>query len=1060
MKDPGTQPHHDPPEGGKARERLKAFLAARGMTEADAGPIAAANAAAVPQAVALEAGLAQQVAQAQPQWHWLGPEFMPNGQTAIANTRVPVSGRVAAIAIDPSNSNHLLCGSAGGGIWESFSRGADWAPRTDSMLTLTTGALAFDPSNTATVYAGTGEGNSYSSLGQGILRSTDGGTTWALLTAGPFVGQGFFRIIVDQANRQHLLAATTGGLYESADGGVTWQVRRAVKTWEVAMQPGGGATAEVLAASSDGLQRSTDGGTTWAAQALTGAPAAWDRLAVAIAPSDGSTAFAFGASAGRVYLWRRSSGVWSALTTPAGMDISQAWYDWYVAAAPDQANQVYLGAKDVYRGDLVSGAWTWTDVSAKSPGDCIHLDQHAIAFDPANASTVYCGCDGGLFRSPDRGVTWISLNAGLGITEIEYMALDRTTPGWLLAGTQDNGSILYLGSTVFQLGAVGDGGDCGVDQTNPNTCYHSYYYMGLEKSTARGAAGTFNWIGPNTPAGFNTLWYPPMGVNGPTVVQAGQSVYISFNSGLQWAQQPLPAGHLASAVYLPTSALIYIATTTGGVFSIASDPASGVGWWAAPIQLTSPRAAYISALVVDPSNANRIWVTISQTGGGQVYRSDDGAKTWNNMTAGLPALPINSVAVDNTNSSRVWVSADVGVYQSLDAGATWTPFYQNLPNVLVEDLEFHPAARVLRAATRSRGVWEAKIDQAGSSVWPPAMKACVALQVIDATGAIQVFATQTGKSVAFIKQTSTGWGSWTSLGGTVTSALTGGTNANGSLELFVRGADGTLNHVWQSGLASTAWNAGSLGGFITGDPVVAANTSGCLEVFARGQDGSLMHITQTTPSSSSSGGWGSWSSLGGVITSSPAVFANTNGCLEVFARGQDGSLMHITQTTPGGSYGAWSSLGGSLTGAPAVNDNQDGRLEVFARGQDGSLMHIAQTTAGGGYGAWSSLGGGLNSDPTVLMVPGGCLYALVQGTDGALYYNAQVAAGGASGWTGWNSLGGIITCTPAAIVDYNLCLEVFARGTDGALYRNAQTAQGSSTWTGWSSLGGTLLGFQ
>ena len=42
-----------------------------------------------------------------------------------------------------------------------------------------------------------------------------------------------------------------------------------------------------------------------------------------------------------------------------------------------------------------------------------------------------------------------------------------------------------------------------------------------------------------------------------------------------------------------------------------------------------------------------------------------------NRTAGLPNIPINSVTVDPANFKRVWVAADVGVYQSLDLGATW-----------------------------------------------------------------------------------------------------------------------------------------------------------------------------------------------------------------------------------------------------------------------------------------------------------------------------------------------------------------------------------------------------
>ena len=186
---------------------------------------------------------------------------MPGGQT-YGDTRVDVSGRVSCIAIDPGNSNHLLCGSAAGGVWESRDRGATWTPRTDFAPTLTVGAVAFDPANPSRAYCGTGEGNFYSGLGAGVLRSLDGGSTWTRIASAPFIGRGFYELIVDPANGNHLIAASTGGLHESADGGVNWTARRAARTWDLSMHPAGGASSEVLAACQDGLFRSTNGGTT------------------------------------------------------------------------------------------------------------------------------------------------------------------------------------------------------------------------------------------------------------------------------------------------------------------------------------------------------------------------------------------------------------------------------------------------------------------------------------------------------------------------------------------------------------------------------------------------------------------------------------------------------------------------------------------------------------------------------------------------------------------------------------------------------------------------------
>ena len=122
-------------------------------------------------------------------WQSIGPDVIKNGQT-YGNSRVDVSGRVSAIAVDPADTKHVLCGSAGGGIWESRDGGGSWQQRTDAMPTLTIGAVAFDPGDSKKVYAGSGEGNFYASLGAGVYSSSDGGTTWKVLGEWPLRRQG------------------------------------------------------------------------------------------------------------------------------------------------------------------------------------------------------------------------------------------------------------------------------------------------------------------------------------------------------------------------------------------------------------------------------------------------------------------------------------------------------------------------------------------------------------------------------------------------------------------------------------------------------------------------------------------------------------------------------------------------------------------------------------------------------------------------------------------------------------------------------------------------------
>ncbi|WP_111765745.1 matrixin family metalloprotease [Nakamurella deserti] len=303
----------------------------------------------------------------------------------------------------------------------------------------------------------------------------------------------------------------------------------------------------------------------------------------------------------------------------------------------------------------------------------------------------------------------------------------------------------------------------------------------------------------------------------------------------------------------------------------------------------------------------------------------------------------------------------------------------------------------------------------------------------NADGRMEVFVRGADNALWHIWQTapSNGWGGWSSLGGVIQGAPTVGRNADGRLEVFARGTDGALWHRWQTAPNGTWSGWESLGGGIF-QPVVSSNADGRLEVFVKGLDGALWHIWQVRPN----GTWSGWESLGGVLGSTVAVDRNQDGRLEVFVRGTDGALYHQWQVAPNGTWSGWASLGGVITEAPAVGRNADGRLEVFARGTDGALWHLWQVAPNGTWSGWASLGGGITL-PAVRANADGRLEVFVRGGDGALWHIWQLVPNG--GWGGWSSLGGLQTEGPTVGRNADGRLEAFVRGGDGALWHTWQS---------------------
>lgn len=142
-----------------------------------------------------------------------------------------MSGRVVALAVNPSDPTEFYVGYASGGVWYTQNNGTTFKPVLDTAPTQNVGDIAVDWKN-HTIWVGTGEDNSSRSsyAGIGILKSTDRGKTWQ--HTGLFDSHHIGRILLNPDNPNEIIVGAIGhlytpnkerGIFKSVDGGKTWQ---------------------------------------------------------------------------------------------------------------------------------------------------------------------------------------------------------------------------------------------------------------------------------------------------------------------------------------------------------------------------------------------------------------------------------------------------------------------------------------------------------------------------------------------------------------------------------------------------------------------------------------------------------------------------------------------------------------------------------------------------------------------------------------------------------------------------------------------------------------------
>lgn len=670
-----------------------------------------------------------------------------NGQMPGPNT-----GSVLDMAIDPSGDTDQIvyAVSNDGGLWKTTDGGSTWLPLTDGLATLSFGAVALDPSSPGTVYAGTGSifNNGYFK-GIGVYQSTDGGTTWALMTGSSVLnGIGINKMLVPSSGV--LLVASQQGLWRCSDGITFTQITMGSNITgqyitDLDMNPG--TTSPIWACvDGQGIFVSTDQGATFPTNLWTasnGAPTSYSFISLGVS-ADGNTMYANVASPGLgVYKSIDAGQTWSDITAnvinPAnftrGGNTLPSWrqtlspqltYDQTLGVDPQNADWVYMGFQDLWLSK--DGGTTWTDVTydATYTTELMHVDHHALVFSPpshrsAGAPTqLWVGNDGGIWNSSNAGSTWINCNGTRATNLFRCIDTGRgaSNNAYTYGGMQDTGTAAgnsANGNTWAEWGG-GDGGAVAVD---PNNGQVAYGLWGNVIYTSNGG-GSCNWstVSPPLPG------YVDLAVDASSnVYLAGQTtLYQSTDSGANFTPFFTATQNISSiAVSLSDTSIVWLSLDDGSVtvVSISQGIATGQNY-----TIPGAIAGQVPSLAISPVNAN-FAVAVFPGYSGQtvlsqhVFLSCDGGATWQDISGGhaglcVPDMPLYAAAVD-TNSAppSIYVASDLGVMRSTDLGNSWYQLGADLPNVhttaLAIDTMVNPS--LLKVGTYGRSTWQITLAQ-------------------------------------------------------------------------------------------------------------------------------------------------------------------------------------------------------------------------------------------------------------------------------------------------------------------------------------------------------------
>ncbi|MFH0736299.1 MAG: T9SS type A sorting domain-containing protein [bacterium] len=670
-----------------------------------------------------------------------------------------IGGRIIDIEFVTLNPNIVYAGAATGGVFKSTDMGQNWFPIFDNAATLSIGDICLDPADPNIIYVGTGEANGGHNNfpGAGVYKSTDAGLTWTNMGLTNTCSIG--RIIIDPLDRNKIFVAAVGsyfvpnnerGLYVSNDAGLTWNKSLFISDstgcidiimnpanssvllaamWERVRQPG----YAHLYGPTSGIYKSTDGGINWI-KMTTGLPNSnttnVGRIGFDVSKTSPDLVYSIfndGANYKGFYRSTDFGTSWTSVDTDSEILVGVSNFSWYfgqVRVHPTNPQIVY--ALDVSFMRSTNGGQTWPIIYGYGGPEQLHVDHHALAFNPENPNYIIEGNDGGINISTDAGVTW-GQRAVLPITQFYEIGLDKNNPQRLYGGTQDNNTIRTMTGAINDWDPIlgGDGMYVIVDYTNPDIIYAESQWGNLGRSTDGGQSFWYatNGIDSDEP----TNWSTPviMDPNSPNILYYGTNrIYRTVDSAVSWTAI---SGNLTSGLYSPrlgTVTTIAVAKNNSEYIYAGTDDSqiwvsknNGATWNEVSDGLP---IRWVTRLIVDPADENIVYATFSglrwKDPESHVFKSTNAGSTWQDISSNLPDAPVDAFAVDNNDPNILYLGNDIGAFVTFNGGINWEILGNGLPVVPVNDMKIQEETNFLIIGTHGRSMYKINLDDVYSSV--------------------------------------------------------------------------------------------------------------------------------------------------------------------------------------------------------------------------------------------------------------------------------------------------------------------------------------------------------